>query len=161
MQINKHGSFYIRNGWPTKIIDALSIDKQIFSPNKELEAVDTIGVGRVMIKAMRYWASVSGIAIEKKGQQGVFHELTPLGLFIKNYDLYCMDKGTLWLLHRNISRNMEMATAWYWAFNEMDKQSFTKEDFVEGLHYFLAVNVDFQSHHFYIPKAPVLPVSVL
>lgn len=140
MQINKHGSFYIRNGWPTKIIDALSIDKQIFSPNKELEAVDTIGVGRVMIKAMRYWASVSGIATEKKGQQGVFHELTPLGLFIKSYDLYCMDKGTLWLLHRNISRNIEMATAWYWAFNEFDSLTFSKSEFSSAFYSYLQSN---------------------
>lgn len=140
MQINKHGSFYIRNGWPTKIIDALTFDKQIFSPNKELEAVDTIGVGRVMIKAMRYWASVSGIATEKKGQQGVYHELTSLGLLIKRFDLYCMDKGTLWLLHRNITRNMERATAWYWAFNEFDSVSFTKSEFSSAFYSYLQNN---------------------
>ncbi len=51
MQINKHGSFYIRNGWPTKAIDAITNDAFIFSPNNELNAVDEIGVGRVMIKA--------------------------------------------------------------------------------------------------------------
>ena len=61
MQINKHGSFYLRNGWPTKIIDAVRDDAHIYSPNNELLDVDTIGVGRVMIKAMRYWATVLGI----------------------------------------------------------------------------------------------------
>ena len=52
-----HGSFYIRNGWPTKIIDAMDIQGRssyIFSPNNELSAVDQIGVGRVMVKALRY-----------------------------------------------------------------------------------------------------------
>lgn len=53
MQINKHGSFYIRNGWPTKIIGAITTDEHIYSPNNELKAVDTIGVGRVMIKARK------------------------------------------------------------------------------------------------------------
>ena len=67
MQISKHGSFYIRNGWPTKIMDALR-EPHIFSPNNELYAVDTIGVGRVMIKAMRYWATVLGIASEGTDQ---------------------------------------------------------------------------------------------
>ena len=56
MTLNKHGSFYIRNGWPTKIMDAITSNPHIFSPNNELLAVDSIGVGRVMIKAMRYWA---------------------------------------------------------------------------------------------------------
>ena len=65
MTLNKHGSFYIRNGWPTKIMDAITSNPHIFSPNNELLAVDSIGVGRVMIKAMRYWACVMGIAVEK------------------------------------------------------------------------------------------------
>lgn len=73
MQINKHGSFYIRNGWPTKIMDAITNDPLVFSPNNELNAVDVIGVGRVMVKSMRYWASVMGIAVEAKIPQGVFH----------------------------------------------------------------------------------------
>lgn len=30
MQINKHGSFYIRNGWPTKIIDAVDNNALVF-----------------------------------------------------------------------------------------------------------------------------------
>lgn len=38
----------------------------IFSPNNELNAIDEIGVGRVMIKAMRYWSIVLGISNEAK-----------------------------------------------------------------------------------------------
>ncbi|WP_304634464.1 DUF4007 family protein [uncultured Oscillibacter sp.] len=75
MQINKHGSFYIRNGWPTKIIDAMDAqgrNSYIFSPNNELPAVDQIGVGRVMVKALRYWAAVLGITVESKTQQRYF-----------------------------------------------------------------------------------------
>lgn len=129
MQINKHGSFYIRNGWPTKIIDALNMDSYVFSPNNELNAVDSIGVGRVMIKAMRYWAVVTGIAEETKDQQGVCHKLTQLAETIARHDLYCSDKGTLWLLHRNMVRDLDNATAWYWAFNIYDELSFSKTEF--------------------------------
>lgn len=52
MQINKHGSFYLRNGWPTKIIDVIIQNKYVFSPANEREAVDALGVGRVMVKAI-------------------------------------------------------------------------------------------------------------
>ena len=140
MQINRHGSFYIRNGWPTKIIDAIRTDSHIFSPNNELLAVDTIGVGRVMIKSMRYWATAMGIAAERKDQQGVYHELTPLGNLIEQNDLFCSNKGTLWLLHRNLARSKNTATAWYWAFNVFEDISFTKASFSSAFYSFLQGN---------------------
>ncbi len=140
MQINKHGSFYIRNGWPTKIIDAVMRDNNIFSPNNELNAVDQIGVGRVMIKALRYWATVLGITTEGKNQQGVVHELTALGEKISQYDPYCQSIGTLWLLHRNLACNIDNATAWAWAFNIYFAKSFTKDDFVSSFYSFVQRN---------------------
>lgn len=127
--INKHGSFYVRSSWPTKILDAISINESIFSPNKELEAVDEIGVGRVMIKSMRYWANALGIASEHKTSQGVILRLTSLGELIKKYDPYFQNIGTLWLLHRNLTKIGSEATAWSWAFNLFNKKSFSKNDF--------------------------------
>ncbi|MDY4747176.1 MAG: DUF4007 family protein [Candidatus Fimisoma sp.] len=137
MLLNKHGSFYIRNGWPTKIIDSLVVDEHIFSPNNELNAVDSIGVGRVMIKAMRYWACVLGIADEGKDQQGITHRLTDLARLVLENDPYCTDIGTLWLFHRNLVRNVENATAWNWAFNTYDEPSFLKDDFVNAFYAYI------------------------
>ena len=140
MQINKHGSFYIRNGWPTKIIDAITSNPYIFSPNCELQAVDEIGVGRVMIKAMRYWSAVLGLSVETKTPQGVMHSLTYLGNLIYKYDPYCQDFGTLWLLHRMLAKNYENATAWAWAFNDNTQRTFNKESFSNGFYSFLQTN---------------------
>ena len=137
MQINKHGSFYIRNGWPTKIMDAITNDPLIFSPNNELNAVDVIGVGRVMVKSMRYWASVMGITFETKVSHGVFHKLTELGKQIVANDPYCQGVATLWLLHRNLARSEDDATAWWWLYNDCDQQSFTKDSFSSAFHLFL------------------------
>lgn len=140
MVINKHGSFYLRSGWGTKIIQAVEADDMIFSPANEQEAVDRIGLGRVMIKALRYWANASGLTAEEKVQGGIAERRTALFDLLEANDRYFQKPGSLLLLHRNIALNEENATAWYWAFNEFDKQAFTKEEFVEGLHYFLAVN---------------------
>lgn len=140
MVINKHGSFYLRSGWGTKIIQAVEADDMIFSPANEQEAVDRIGLGRVMIKALRYWADASGLTTEEKVQGGIAEKRTALFDLLEANDRYFQKHGSLLLLHRNIALNEENATAWYWAFNEFDKQSFTKEEFVESLHYFLAVN---------------------
>ena len=140
MVINKHGSFYLRNGWGTKIIQAVDEDEMIFTPANELKAVDNIGLGRVMVKALRYWAFATGLTIEKKVQGGIKEEKTTLFQLIDEKDRYFQKSGSLLLLHRNLARNEENATAWYWAFNEFEKQTFTKDEFVDGLHYFLAVN---------------------
>lgn len=137
MLLNKHGSFYIRNGWPTKIVDAVLLDDKIFSPNNELDAVDTIGVGRVMIKAMRYWSTVLGITEETKTQSGVSNKLTSLGKIIHKYDPYFNDLGSLWLLHRNLAINIDNATAWAWAFNIYEATSFSKEDFSNALYSYI------------------------
>ena len=140
MVINKHGSFYLRSGWGTKIIQAVEADNMIFSPANEQEAVDRIGLGRVMIKALRYWADASGLTTEEKVQGGIAERRTDLFDLLEANDRYFQKPGSLLLLHRNIALTEENATAWYWAFNEFDKQAFTKEEFVDGLHYFLAVN---------------------
>lgn len=140
MVINKHSSFYLRSGWGTKIIQAVEANNMIFSPANEQLAVDKIGLGRVMIKALRYWANASGLTVEEKVKGGIAERKTPLFDLLETKDRYFQKLGSLLLLHRNIALNKENATAWYWAFNEMDRQTFTKEEFVEGLHYYLAVN---------------------
>lgn len=140
MVVNKHGSFYLRSGWGTKIIQAVNEDEMIFTPANELKAVDNIGLGRVMVKALRYWADATGLTVEHKSQGGIREEKTELFKLIEEKDRYFQKLGSLLLLHRNLSRNDENATAWYWAFNEFEKQAFTKEEFVDGLHYYLAVN---------------------
>lgn len=140
MIINKHGSFYLRNDWGTKIIQAVSTDNYIFSPNNEQKAIDIIGLGRVMIKALRYWGTVMGLTNEMKTQDGISQVPTELFNLIKEYDLYFQKKGSLLLTHRNIAIDLENATAWSWAFNELTNQIFGKEDFVSGLQAYLAVH---------------------
>jgi len=140
MVINKHGSFYLRSGWGTKIVQAVETDNMIFSPAFEQEAIDRIGLGRVMIRALRYWSDVSGLTREEKVPEGISVARERLFDLIATKDRYFQKQGSLLLLHRNIALNKEEATAWYWAFNEMEKTVFSREDFVEGLHYYLAVN---------------------
>ncbi len=137
MQISKHGTFYVRNGWPTKILDAIQTDPHIFSPNCELAAIDEIGVGRVMIRAMRYWATALGLATENKSQQGISHVLTPLGQIIYNHDPYCINIGSLWLLQHHLAQGQEYATAWYWAFHVFEGGVYTKEEFVAAFDLYL------------------------
>jgi len=140
MTINKHSSFYIRNGWPTKILLTVREDKHIFSPNDELKAVDELGMGRVMIKALRYWAKALGLILEAKGTQGLVSIETDLFRLLYDHDKYLQNEASLLLLHRELAINIEDATAWYWAFNEHSKSTISKEEFVDGLHSYIISN---------------------
>lgn len=140
MIINKHSSFYMRSGWGTKIIQAVEENDMIFTPNNEQHAIDNIGLGRIMIKALRYWSEVMGLTCEEKVQAGIKLVPTPLYSCIKKNDLYFQRYGSLLLMHRNLSLNKENSTAWYWLFNEFNSSILSKETFVEGFQAYLSVN---------------------
>ena len=140
MQINKHGSFYMRTGWGTKIINAINEDPAIFAPAAESDAVDNIGLGRIMIKALRYWSDALGLTEEERGANSITKVKTNLFNVIEKHDKYFQKSGTLFLMQRELARNLEDATAWYWVFNEFQNHSFDKDEFVEGFHSYLAIN---------------------
>lgn len=140
MVINKHGSFYMRSGWGTKIIDAVSNYPEIFSPSNEQAAIDRIGLGRIMIKALRYWAGAMGLCTEEKGSTGI--KLCPTEEFeaIEKYDKYFQQNVSLLLMHRNLAKNIDEATAWYWLFNEWKGDGLDKESFVNSFYPYLSIN---------------------
>ncbi len=140
MTINKHSSFYIRNGWPTKILIAVRADNHIFSPNAELKAVDELGMGRVMIKALRYWAKALGLTLESKDAQGIVSIETELFGLLYDNDKYLQNEASLLLLQRELATDIEDATAWYWAFNEHSKSTISRDEFIDGLHSYLISN---------------------
>lgn len=140
MVINKHGSFYMRSGWGTKIIDAVAVSPDIFSPANEQRAVDQIGLGRIMIKALRYWAGAMGLCTEEKGSSGI--KLCPTEEFdaIDKNDRYFQQNVSLLLMHRNLAKNIEEATAWYWLFNEWKGDEIDKESFINSFYPYLSIN---------------------
>lgn len=140
MVINKHSSFYMRNGWGTKIIQAVTENDMIFTPSNEQEAIDSIGLGRIMIKALRYWSGAMGLTTEIKTKAGVQQIKTDLFRAISDYDMYFQKRGSLLMMHRELALNKENCTSWYWFFNEWEGVSIDKDEFIDGFHSYLAVN---------------------
>lgn len=140
MFINKHSSFYLRDGWATKILTSVNDNEYIFSPSNELLALDTLGVGKVMVKSLRYWAVASGLTVEKKTSKGIEHNKTNLFNILLHKDKYFFNKSSSILLHRNITRDIDNSAAIYWFFNIYDKKSITKEEFTQGLYSYLVEN---------------------
>lgn len=103
-------------------------------------AVDQLGLGRIMIKALRYWSVAMELTAEGKDAEGITQERTSIFDLIAENDRYFQDNGSLLILHRNLVLNQDNATAWYWLFNEWELQAISKEEFTDALHTYLAVN---------------------
>ncbi len=117
-----HESFTIREGWLNKGLQAVAGNSKVFFENY---GADELGVGPNMAKAIRYWMRCSGFLNERKKTEIT---LTKLGELILKEDPYFEDIFSLWVVHCNIARNEQQATAWEIFFNEFDYEEFTREE---------------------------------
>lgn len=123
MKYSGHESFSIRKDWLAKGIRKFEAFKK-----DELSAMDELGIGKNMVKALRYWLKVTGITVDEPKKK-VF-DISMLGNLIKKYDPYTEELGTLWILQYNLAKNIENATSWYFFFNEFSLSEFTAEDYL-------------------------------
>lgn len=116
-----HESFILREGWINKGLREVAENQFLFQENY---GADVLGVGPNMAKSLRYWMRCAKL-LEEKGKDGVY--LSELGEKLKEKDSYLEDVFSLWLLHCNIVKNQEQATAWNIFFNDYDEMEFTRE----------------------------------
>ena len=133
----RHETFALRYGWLTKGFQAFANDPGIFA--KE-EATVTLGVGKNMVNAIRYWLQATQI-IKRTPQGLVATELGELIFAEQGYDPYLEDEATLWLLHWLLVSNPEVATAWYWFFNKFHKPEFIGQEAATALVDFARNNI--------------------
>lgn len=126
----KHETFYMRDGWLYKGIQAIQKDALIFARE---EAPQILGLGKNMVRSLRYWMLATQLADEKSTKGGKEQHLTRFGQLVAEFDPYQELDGTLWLLHYQLVTNRSEATAWYWFFNHFVPVNFTRHDFVERL----------------------------
>lgn len=138
MRYKGHMTFFLRKGWLSKGMKAVSENPYIFMPSNSKIAMDELGLGSVQVVALRYWLVAMGLIVKSKN--GRCHEPTPLMELIFEKDRYVEEMGTLWALHYNLATNKEEATSWYWLFNEYKPRTFSKEDLVFGIAKFDSLN---------------------
>ena len=129
-----HQTFPFRYTWLKKGVDAVRDKPTIFSSE---DASVTLGVGKNMVSSIRHWGSVAGLIRTDTYERGRLVP-TPLGKAIfddkDGFDPYLDDPATLWLIHWQISTNINQATAWYWAFNILKGNQFTLPTFKDELY---------------------------
>lgn len=128
MKFRAHDTFFIRRGWLSKGMRNVDKKANIFI-DKEERPMDVLGMGSNMVKALRYWMQAVGLTSEPPTGPRE-QNFTDLGDMVFEHDRYIEEMGTLYLLHYKLVSNEELATSWYYFFNEFMMMEFTKEDFV-------------------------------
>ena len=117
-----HDSFYLREGWLRKGLLAVSENPAIFSSANLTKAIDVLGIGANMVKAVKYWLEVCFL-IEKNGSAKTFFSPSLLAKCIMEKDPYFQKNETLWLLHFFYSINVPL---WTVLFQNNTLPNFTK-----------------------------------
>ncbi len=115
-----HETFAFRYGWLKKAVDSVKVDQKIFS--KE-EAIVDFGVGKNMVKSIKYWGLATQILIEDKAGLRVSEIGRKL---LETWDPYLEDPASLWLIHWLLATNPSRAAVWYLSFNKYPRPDFTK-----------------------------------
>lgn len=130
----RHETFHPRFGWLKK-----GFDKAIENPDVFLNeaAPSILGVGKNMVRAIKYWCITFKVLEEKQEQgQGRLIVPTTFGLNLlgnKGWDPYLEDPASLWLLHWQLLKPPCHATAWHYVFNIFNKNTFEAEEVKNGL----------------------------
>lgn len=149
-----HDTFSLRHGWLKKIYDqAYQLNAEIGEKaeqngrieDRTLELFDpetamaAFGVGKNMVRSMRYWAFASNFFSTTDENRHIINSLGNAILADKTdgsrggLDPFFEHPASLWLLHWEIATNAKFCTAWDFAFSTFTRTLFKKEDLSEAL----------------------------
>lgn len=130
----RHETFHPRFGWLKKGFDKVIDVPKVFLSE---DAPAILGVGKNMVRAIKYWCIAFKVLEEvKKQSEGRSIVPTTFGqklLGNRGWDPYLEDPASLWLLHWHLLKPTCNATAWYYIFNVFNKSTFTVDEVREGL----------------------------
>lgn len=135
----RHETFHPRYGWLKKGFDASAAAPDVFL---QADATTRLGVGKNMVRAIRYWCTAYKILEERanpKNSRLRDCHPTPFGerlLGEDGWDPYLEDPASLWLLHWQLLRSPCKAPAWFAIFNRFRGSDFTDETLANQLQLF-------------------------
>ncbi len=122
-----HETFACRYAWLPKAYRAIAADATIFYD--EDAAMVELGIGKNMVRALRFWVDAMGIAHPTSERR---HEITDLGHTVfgsDGCDPYLEDARTLWLLHWNLSSVATPALfAWHYLLGAWPYAEFSRSE---------------------------------
>lgn len=127
-----HDTFSLRYGWPFKTVNYIKINGLLSSADnaRAAEAVSSLGVGKNMINALRYW-SEAAVLTESEALGGELVQLvTKVGKFLldeeSGVDPFLENIGSIWLLHFLLNFNDQELSTYRYFFNYSNVVVFEK-----------------------------------
>jgi hypothetical protein len=122
-----HETFPCRYAWLPKAFAAINADPTAFADDEQ--AMVVMGVGKNMVRAIRFWVQAADIAIQAKDGS---YALTRFGydlLSPDGFDPYLEDIRTLWLIHWKFSTQVkEPLFAWDYMLNKWPHPEITSTE---------------------------------
>jgi len=133
----RHETFPLRFGWVAKGYAACREDPNVFEKD---DAIVTLGVGKNMISAIRYWITAVGV-ISTQGRSLMPTDLGTAIFSEEGWDPYLENDATIWLLHWLLAANATDATSMFWFFNRFHKPEFSAKELHDALLEFCNENI--------------------
>lgn len=125
-RVSGHESFPCRYSWLPKAVRRLGGSPRLFAKEEEETAMVQLGLGKNMVKSLRFWVQATDVA--RPNGRGEYR-VTALGSAILGdggFDEFLEDTSTLWLLHWNLSTNLEAPLfAWDFLLSRWQEPNFT------------------------------------
>lgn len=123
-----HETFPCRYGWLPKAARALDVNPEIFL--SESDAMISLGIGKNMVRALRFWAEATGVAKPAMGKGLAISDFGRALLLGEDaFDPYLEDLQTLWLLHwKLLSHPTPPLFAWDFLFNRWQNTQLVRSD---------------------------------
>lgn len=132
----RHETFHPRYGWLRKAYEAARTGPDTFSQS---DATVTLGVGKNMVNAIRYWGVafdlLDEVRLPGRGRTTSFVSSALADALFDDdgWDPYLEDPSSLWLLHWRLLRPRCAAPVWWLAFNAFEPTQFTEEQLLHDL----------------------------
>lgn len=125
-----HETFVCRYAWLPKAVGILSDRSHSKLFSDEDDAMVSLGVGKNMVRSIRFWAETAGVIQSLEEHKG--YGVTSFGqelLGHDGHDCYLEHPATLWLLHWKIATNPEGPIfQWVQMLNHWHRAEFTEAE---------------------------------
>ncbi|WLR51772.1 DUF4007 family protein [Bacillus tianshenii] len=138
MAYGQHQSFYLRDRWLSKAFRHIEKDERFFYDD---EAFEKIGLGKNMVKSLRFWVVATNVVSESYNEQRKkVHSITNFGYLVEKHDKFIQFNETAAVLHYHLAKEKEPGTVWYWFFNILNETMTTKEELHNLFKYWVNLN---------------------
>lgn len=130
-----HETFPLRQMWLKKAVDSADpngiLSKETFSDDS---SIADFGVGRNMVSSIKHWALACEVMREDASKKNfVINDIAKEIYGHHGCDPYSEHPTTTWYAHWCLAGHGKRSTTWFWLFNILNAQTFTRDEVMPTL----------------------------